>query len=358
MMWTTILLVIAVIIVARLTVYVVREAATLKAMTDSLRTELTQFKEGGFKNIVKEELRVLTTKATEELEARERAIRQDRIQSLDNQTRAARAAEEFNKNLGAVNTQLTSLKELQARVGQLNDLLKPQQLRGELGEVIVRTLISDKLPRGQYEEDYAFADGKKVEFVIRLNNRLIPVDSKLQLEDYKRMREAEESQRQTYRTQFRRAIRQKIDEVKQYIQPEEGTYNFALMVIPSEAVFYDLIANRDFTEEGGLYDYARTQNVFLVSPLTFWAYITAIAQGLRGLEIERRAEEILSHLQTLAADIREFSGNEFRLVGEHLRNASKNYDDAKSKLGVVTEGVASLERLKPTSQFIGEGVAT
>lgn len=287
-----------------------------------------------FNKLIAEKLTLLTDKATQELGTREKVIR------------------EFQENFGAVTTKIDSLKELQTEVGELNDLLKPQQLRGELGEVIVRNLLADKLPK-QYEEEHTFSDGKKVEFVIRLNQKLIPVDSKLQLEDFKRMREVDERQRQALRAEFKRKVKQKIDEVKQYIRPEEGTMNFALMVIPSEAVFYELIAGKDFTEDGGLYEYARIQHVFVTSPLTFWAYLTTIAQGLKGLEIERRAEEVLSELQTLAADIRNFAQDEFRKVGVHLRNATAQYDEAERTLRDVEQGLGTLERMESTTQQEG-----
>lgn len=323
-------------------VYVV---TVLKITVLSLQTELTQFKQGGFRTWIKEELSLLTQKAD-----------QDRVQLLDLEKKRTAATQEFNQGLGMVVTQIKSLSELQTRVGELNDLLKPQQLRGELGEVIVRTLIADKLPTSQYEEDHTFADGKKVEFVIRLNDKLIPVDSKLQLEDFKRMREAPEDRRASYRTEFKRKVKQKIDEVKEYIRPEEGTHNFALMVIPSEAVYYDLVASKDFTEQGGLYDYARSQNVFPVSPLTFWAYVTAIAQGLHGLEIERRAEEILASLQTISSGIQHFYQEEFRVLGDHVRDAAKKYDEARNKLADIREDLTHLERIK-ADELTERGVA-
>jgi len=287
-----------------------------------------------FNKLIAEKLTLLTDKATQELESREKAIG------------------EFQKSFGVVTTKIDGLKELQTEVGELNDLLKPQQLRGELGEVIVRNLLADKLPK-QYEEEYTFSDGKKVEFVIRLNQKLIPVDSKLQLEDFKRMREVDERQRQALRVEFKRKVKQKIDEVKQYIRPEEGTMNFALMVIPSEAVFYELVASKDFTEDGGLYEYAQVQHVFVTSPLTFWAYLTTIAQGLKGLEIEHRAEEVLSKLQTLTAEIRNFAQDEFRKVGVHLRNATAQYDEAERTLRDVEQGLGTLERMESTTQQEG-----
>ncbi|MBI3331145.1 MAG: DNA recombination protein RmuC [Candidatus Omnitrophica bacterium] len=218
-----------------LAVYVIREAAILR----------------GLEQLIRHQLAALEQTARKQVEEREALIKQN-IQQIT----------AIHQGVGQVQTQIQELRELQGKVGELNDLLKPQQLRGELGEVIVRNLLADKLPK-QYEEEHTFSDGKKVEFAIRLSDKLIPVDSKLQLEDYKRLREADERQRPAFRTEFKRAVRQKIDEVRHYIRPQEGTTNFALMVIPSEAVFYELVASKDFTEDGGLYEYAQTQHVFL-----------------------------------------------------------------------------------------------
>ena len=327
-----------------LALYITRKAAALKTSADALQLQLTQFKEGGFERLVSQKMNILTNKATEELEAREKLIREGHAELVEQQQRHTTAAETFSRKLGEVTTQITSLSDLQSKVGELNDLLKPQQLRGELGEVIVRNLLADKLPK-QYEEEYTFSDGKKVEFVIRLSDKLIPVDSKQIVEDYKRVRDADERQRPALRTEFKRKVRQKIDEVKQYIRPQEGTTNFALMVIPSEAVFYELVASKDFTEDGGLYGYAQAQHVFLTSPLTFWAYLTTIAQGLKGLEIEHRAEEVLASLQNLAAQIHSFVQEEFRKLGMHLHNANSQYDQAEKALKDVEQTLTGLERL-------------
>ena len=316
--------------------YATEQGAALKATSETLALELRQFKEGGFDALVREKLQALHQEATS----------RDKLLS-DQQSKATAALSGFHEKVGQIASQIESLGELHTKVGQLNDLLKPQQLRGELGEVIVRTLIADKLPPGQFEEDYGFADGKRVEFAIRLSEKLIPVDSKLQLDAYKRMRDAaDERQRQTCRTEFKREVKRKVDEVSQYIRPEEGTHNFALMVIPSEAVYYDLIGHKDFLDESGLYDYARAHNVFIVSPLTFWAYLIAIAHGLRGLEIGRRAEEILSGLQTLSGKIRDLARDEFNVLGTHLKNARNQYDEAQRKLQEIDEHLRSLERLQ------------
>lgn len=353
-MISLIILIVGVSLIALLLYYAVREAAVLKSTAVGLQAELQEFKTRGLDALVKQKIESLELAAQRHVADRERLIEQQNEELLKQQQETLRHITMIHTSFGQVETQIKGLHDLPGKVGELNDLLKPQQLRGELGEVIVRNLLADKLPK-QYEEDYTFADGKKVEFAIRLGEKLIPVDSKLQLEDYKRVREADERQRPALRTEFKRKVRQKIDEVKAYIRPQEGTYNFALMVIPSEAVFYELVANKDFTEDGGLYEFAQTQHVFLTSPLTFWAYLVTIAQGLKGLEIEHRAEEVLASLQMLAGQIRSFTQEEFRKLGGHLRNANSQYDQAEKALKDVEQALTNVERVGASHQH-QEGV--
>ena len=171
------------IVLIALLVYVVREAAVFKTTAELMR----------------DKLEAIESAATRQVEERERVIRQ-KDEELSRQRRdTIQQISAIHEGFGTVKTQIEGLTQLQGKVGELNDLLKPQQLRGELGEVIVRNLLNDKLPK-QYEEEYTFSDGKKVEFAIRMNDRLIPVDSKLQLEDYKRLRDADERQRPALRT--------------------------------------------------------------------------------------------------------------------------------------------------------------
>ena len=343
------------VVMIGLAVYFVHQAAVLRMTAATLQGEIQAFKSGALDRLVGDKLTTFTQVTTAALQERETVIRDAQTKLIQQQQSATQAAQQFKMDLGEVKTKIEGLRDLQTKVGELNDLLKPQQLRGELGEVIVRNLLADKLPK-QYEEDFTFADGKKVEFAIRLNDRLIPIDSKLQLEDFRRLREADDRQRPAIRTELKRKVKQKIDEVKQYIRPAEGTMNFALMVIPSEAVFYELIATKDFTDEGGLYEYAQAQHVFLTSPMTFWAYLTTIAHGLKGLEIERRAEEVLIALQRLAANIRSFADDEFRKLGGHLRNAAATYDGAERTLRNMEQGLTALERVESMHQQ--EGVVT
>ena len=176
---TALLGLLAVCVVTALVIYIVKEATVLRTTASTLQEELRHFKEGGFRQLVQGELTVITDRAKEELSSREKLIREGRDELIQQQERATKAAQEFQKSLGSVETRIQGLTGLQNKMDELNNLLKPQQFRGELGEVIIRALIADKLPSSHYEEDYTFADGKKVGFVIRLNDNLIPPALKL-----------------------------------------------------------------------------------------------------------------------------------------------------------------------------------
>ncbi|MBI3324106.1 MAG: DNA recombination protein RmuC [Candidatus Omnitrophica bacterium] len=245
--------------------------------------------------------------------------------------------ERFAQAVTEIEKDVTVFQELRVGLGDLANLLKPQQFRGPLGEILVRELIRDKLPAEYVREQHAFRNGARVDFAIALRDKLIPVDAKFPIENYKRVREAaSEADQRRFRMEFRRDVKRHIDEVAQYIRPEEQTYNFAVMVIPSEGVYYEaIIREEDFTDDNSLYRYATARNVVAASPYTFWALLTVIEQGLRGFEISRQAERILQVMQGMTQDLRKFSQGEFRLIGEHLKNASRNFDLAGDTLKIL-----------------------
>jgi len=337
---------------------IARYLFNVMSRASQLIEKINEFEKTGLDELIGKKLATFEAEVKRELEAREKLLRAAHEEITEEERKAREAAERFHEAIGAVQKEIEALRDLKPSVSELTDLLKPQQLRGELGEVIVRALIQDKLAGDQYVENFTFSDGKQVEFVIRLNTRLIPVDSKLPLDDFKRMREAtDERQRHLYRNEFKRTLKREIDKVKEYIRPEEGTFNFAIMVIPSEAVFYEVIAGKEFREGDGIYQYAISQQVFLTSPNTFWANLTAIQQGLRGVEIERHAEQILAYLQTLANDIRNFSKDEFEVLGKHLKDAWSKFTDAERILRNIQDDLAKLERLEQRPAMTSGGVS-
>jgi DNA recombination protein RmuC len=153
------------------------------------------------------------------------------------------------------------------------------------------------------------------------------------LEDFERLLKAEsEEEQKSLRRQFARTIKRHVNEVAEYILPDEGTFDFALMYIPAENIYYEIVLKtQPFAEEGDLYPYFLERRIIPVSPNSFYAYLQAIALGLKGLHVERSAREIIGHLGRLQGDLEDFQ-NDYRILGRHLFDTARKYDEAQRKL--------------------------
>ena len=160
-------------------------------------------------------------------------------------------------------------------------------------------------------------------------DRDIPIDSKFPLDNYNRLVEAESDDERTLaERQFARDVKQHIDAIAaKYIRPDEGTYDFAFMYIPVEAVYYELACGKT----GALLSYAHDRRVFPVSPTTFTAYLQVIALGLRGMQIEQHAHEVMAYVADLQRDFDRFT-DDFDKVGTHLGQAQSKYHEAGKRL--------------------------
>jgi len=166
--------------------------------------------------------------------------------------------------------------------------------------------------------------------VVRIGENLVPIDSKFPLEDFERMIKAEsEDEQKTLRRQFTRNIRKHIDDVARYILPDEHTFDFALMYIPAENIYYETIIQG--SEESGIFSYSLEKKVIPVSPNSFYAYLQVIVQGLKGLHFEKAAGEILTYVKRLQSDFDDFQ-QDYEVVGGHIHHAANRYDEASRKL--------------------------
>src|SRR5213594_3048190 len=156
---------------------------------------------------------------------------------------------------------------------------------------------------------------------------------KFPLENFRRMlAEADEAQRRQHRKVFARDVKARVDEIaKKYILPDEGTYDFALMYVPAENVYYETIIKEDAVEEHQLFSYALQKRVIPVSPNSCYAYLQTVLLGLRGMKVEERAHEILNALQRLRGDFERLEEN-FRVLGKHLTNATGTYSETEKAL--------------------------
>jgi DNA recombination protein RmuC len=241
---------------------------------------------------------------------------------------AQKTSSEIHERLGKVDSAAAQMLERAKDLSRLEQALRPPKARGGFGELLLENLLRDRLPTGSFEIQYGFATGERVDAVVRAG-QLISVDSKFPLDNYQRLVEAEsDEQRQLHEKALARDVRNHVDAIAtKYIRPEEGTFDFALMYIPVESVYYELACGKS----GAVLGYAHEKRVFPVSPSTFTAYLQVIALGLRGMQIEQRAEEVMAYVADLGRDFDRFV-EDFELVGKHLGNAQTKYASADKRL--------------------------
>ncbi len=256
---------------------------------------------------------------------------------LDN---TSRVGGEVQKGLGELSAATARVYEVGRDVATLHDILRAPKLRGGLGELLLGDLLAQVLPPAHFTLQHAFRSGERVDAVIRLGDGLVPVDAKFPLEDFRRLLEAADDEERTRaRKAFVARVRKHVDDIaSKYVLPDEGTYDFALMYIPAENVYYETII-RD--EEPGLAGYAIARKVVPVSPNSFYAYLQAIVLGLRGLRIEARAQEVIGQLGRLGGDLGRLR-DDFRLVGKHLGNAAQAFGSAERRLDRLDGKLAAI----------------
>lgn len=253
---------------------------------------------------------------------------------------------DMNRSLGEIKTRGERLEEFGKAINEIGSLLKPPQMRGMTGEVLLEKMLSDMLPQGSYQMKYSFRSGDQVDAVIKFREFILPIDSKFPLEGFRRMLEceSEEDKRRCFR-EFVQAVKKQVDNIaKKYIMPSEKTFEFALMYVPSESVYYEaIVRDRQFGEETSLLSYATKNRVYIVSPSTLYPYISTIVHGLKAFRIEENAKQILERIGGLRKDFEDFK-NVFDIIGGHLSDAYKKYiSEAARRLVKVEADLSSLE---------------
>jgi DNA recombination protein RmuC len=262
----------------------------------------------------------------------------------------------LSRELGRLQEATRKVEEVGRDVASLQDLLRAPKLRGGLGEYLLADLLQQVLPLDCYAFQYEFSDGQRVDAVIRLCGKLLPIDAKFPLARFQQMKEAAtESERQEVRRQLLKDVRHHMDAIAQkYIRPSEGTFDFAFMYVPAENVYYEAILRTESNEDGpSVFQHAIEQRVIPVSPNSFYAYLQVILLGLRGLMVERRAQEILGALQRLKGDLEDVRDS-FELAGKQLRNATANFEKAERFLGRFEDRLNAVEALdrRPDAEVV------
>jgi DNA recombination protein RmuC len=223
--------------------------------------------------------------------------------------------DETNKQVVSFTDQLKSLQ----------DILKNPKQRGILGEYYLETLLKNVMPPGSYQMQYPFPDGTIVDAVVFVKDKIIPIDSKFSLENYNRISETSDpAEKDRLEKVFLNDLKNRIVETSKYIQPEKNTMEFAFMFIPHEAIYYDLIVNKigAITEETEnlIQRAASKYKVIIVSPTSFLAYLQTVLQGLKAMQIEESAKDIVKRVGEL---------------GKHLKSYEEYHNKLGSSLGTV-----------------------
>ena len=252
---------------------------------------------------------------------------------------AAKVIGDLQKSQGQLLQATEEMKQLGVSVAQLEGLLKAPKLRGGLGESMLEDLLKQVIPASSYATQYRFRNGNTVDAIVRTANGIIPIDSKFPLENFRKMVEtSSEAEKKSSYKLFVSDVKKHIDAIaEKYIAPDEGTFDFALMYIPAENIYYEtIIKNDDYDDETNIYNYGVQRRVFSVSPNTFYAQLHVLALGFKGMEVEKSAKEIIQNLARLQGDLQRFA-DEFETVGKHLTNAKNKYDEAARKLDTFEE---------------------
>jgi DNA recombination protein RmuC len=246
--------------------------------------------------------------------------------------KAALAMRDVGKEVGQMNEIGRNMKELQ-------EFLKSPKLRGNIGEQVLKDLISQMFPKNSFNLQYEFKSGEKVDAAIKTEAGILPIDSKFPMENFQKMSKAEGKEKEIFQKEFVRDVKKHIDAIsKKYILPEEGTMDFALMYVPSESVYYEVV------NETELMDYARRVRVYIVSPSTLYAHLQTILLSFEGKRIEEKSKEIFIMLRALQIDYNKVDDS-LGVLGKHLNNAYSQFNNVNSGFSQIGQKLNSTKTI-------------
>jgi len=251
--------------------------------------------------------------------------------------KAANVIKDVGHEVGQMSEIGRSMKELQ-------DFLKSPKLRGNIGEQVLKDLISQMFPKNSFHIQYQFKSGERVDAAIQTDAGILPIDSKFPMENFQKMIKAESNaNKNLFEKEFVKDVKKHImDIARKYILPEEGTMDFALMYVPSESVYYELVNMLN------IMDFAKQSRVYIVSPTTLYAHLQTILLSFEGKKIESRSRDLFKMLRALQVDFHKVEEN-MTILGKHINNASSqfvNVNTGFSQIGQKINSTKSLDRLE------------
>ena len=256
----------------------------------------------------------------------------------------------FTKETVQIREELKGVQETMKGISSFQEIFRTPKLRGEWGEANLGHILSEYFPKELCLSNYSFSSGTQVEFVLKLpNKKLLPIDAKFFSDNFEKMKETRtEKERNIYQKKLIQDIKFNINEISaKYILPAENTVDFALMFVPAEAIFYEIMFNLRGED---IADYARTKKVVLTSPNTIYLTLRTIIDWFRDTQISRQTQEILKRLNKIQTDADRLMNN-FRKLGNHIKNASSAYEDSEKRLSLLNEKVEKLIEIRETRKL-------
>jgi DNA recombination protein RmuC len=285
-------------------------------------------------------------------------ITRDQVQKNINETNKS-INERLDKAatvIGALQGKLGEMSQIGPDIRRLSEVLAGSKSRGNFGEEMLEGMLTQVLPRSSYQSQYKFKSGEIVDVVIRVGEKLLPIDSKFSMENFRLYKEArEDDAAENLKKAFLRDIRKRIDEIhKKYILPQEGTFDFALMYIQSEGVFSEAL------EDAATLDYARNKKVYFVSPNTLYHHLQIVLLSLRGQQVNAAAEQILRMVAGIKQESDKF-GRNLGILSSHIKNASNTMgtvgnDFTKLQSSIENAAQLQLEEEKEEAALIAPGI--
>ncbi|MDP1538436.1 MAG: DNA recombination protein RmuC [bacterium] len=257
----------------------------------------------------------------------------------------------FTKEATQIREDLKQVQEVVKDVSSFQEIFKSPKLKGQWGEASLEHILSQHFPQELYKKQYLFSSGEQVDVILKLpDSRILPIDAKFPSENFEKMiNTASETEKNFYKKTFLEDVKFKINDIaSKYILPSEGTVDFALMYIPAEAIYYEIINN--IGREFDLANYAWSKKVILTSPNTIYLTLRTIEHWFRDTQISRQTQGILKRLAKVHQDA-ETLMEDFRKLGGHLRNASSAYGDSERRLSLLDEKVEKLVEIGETKQL-------
>ncbi len=269
----------------------------------------------------------------------------------DQSSQSQRLIQDINRQVGE---QLRDVVARTAEVGEsskqvfqvadqlkeLQNILKNPKQRGILGEYYLETVLQNVLPPDSFKMQYAFNDGEIVDAVVFVKGKVIPIDSKFSLDNYNRFAEATDGvEKAQFEKVFLNDLKLRITETAKYIRPSEKTTDFAFMFIPHEGIYYDLLSNKVGAGEDNLIQRAAGKyKVIIVSPTSFLAYLQTVLQGLKAMEIEEKAQDIIKNVEKLSGHIARYE-DYYNKLGKTLETTVNHYNNGYKELGKIDKDI-------------------